>query len=419
MWMELKKSKKNKCAILWIGLLLVWCSTASAQNPTQDMDYWVQIDDLKNDLAQIEKTMMDLPDVVNPSELRVCLRDNKYALVHKAGKDRDAAILIQDKLSQHLKSKFSTSVVQYDPAQCFYTAYIFNKNNQVKFAKPSASVKKKDPTQPEVHIHPDFQRGASPKKETTNRAEVVMDSMVQVLPEVSIQVFLSNLDINRITCMGDRPVKDIVYSAEKGVTTKINGSNAFIKLQMHQASPSAVPEVIDEPVELYVVCGNDNDVYTLIGIPKKIPAQWVQLISKTGNIKKNLTLFEGKDFERKLITFMRQAWTEDFPDSYTVKDINCQIFPPDFGWLDIALKRRVSIEGEGFILKEFIMRLNPDAGIITKEIQEKDFLVPDISSNPLAMTLDSMTLKKDTITRLFVVERSVNDSGVNISRTKN
>ena len=94
---------------------------------------------------------------------------------------------------------------------------------------------------------------------------------------------------------------------------------------------------------------------------------------------------------------MRQAWTEDYPDSYTVEDINCQIFPADFGWLDIALKRRVSIEGEGFILKEFIMRLNPDAGIITKEIQEKDFLVPDISSNPLAMTLDSMTLEKDTL----------------------
>ena len=310
-------------------------------------------------------------------------------------------------------------MVQYDHSQCFYTAYIFNKDNQLKFVKPSSPVKKVNPPKPVIHIHPDFQRGASPKKETPSSATVVTDAMVQVMPEVSSQVFLSNLDINRITCMGDRPVKDIVYSAEKGVTTKINGSNAFIKLQMHQASPSAVPEVIDEPVELYVVCGNDNDVYTLIGIPKKIPAQWVQLISKTGNIKKNLTLFEGKDFERKLITFMRQAWTEEYPDSYTVEDINCQIFPADFGWLDIAVRRRVSVEGEGFVIKEYIMRLNPDAGIITKEIQEKDFLVPDISSNPLAMTLDSMTLKKDTVTRLFVVERSGNGPGINISGPKN
>ena len=286
MWMELKKSKKNKCILFWIALSLGCCLAASAQDPSNNMYYWLQIDDLKNDLAQIEQTMMDFPYAVTPSELRVCMINNKYALVYMAGKDPDAAILIQEKLVQHLKGKFPTSVVQYDHSQCFYTAYMFNKNNQAKFTKPSPPVKKKNPQKPVVHIHPDFQRATSPKKEATTMAKVVTDAMVQVLPEVSSQVFLSNLDINRITCMGDRPVKDIVYSAEKGVTTKINGSNAFIKLQMHQASPSAVPEVIDEPVELYVVCGNDNDVYTLIGVPKKIPAQWVQLVSKTGKHQK-------------------------------------------------------------------------------------------------------------------------------------
>ena len=88
MWMELKKSKKNKRMLFWIVLSLAWCFIASAQNPSQDIYYWVQIDDFKNDLAQIEKTLMDLPDAVLPSELRVCMQDNKYALVHRAAKIR-------------------------------------------------------------------------------------------------------------------------------------------------------------------------------------------------------------------------------------------------------------------------------------------------------------------------------------------
>ena len=420
MLMELKKSKKNKISTFLIGLSLVWCLSASAETPARNMDYWVQIDELKNDLAMIEKIVADLPDAVLQSELRICMADNQYALVYKAGKDSDAAALIQDKLSQHLKNKILTSVVPYDHSQCFYTAYMFNQKNKVKAIKPVSPTKKKNTAKSAVHLYPDLKKGATDTlNQATKSTTTIANATSQVLPEVASQVNLSNLDINRITCMGDRPVKDIIFSAEKGITTKINGSNAFIKLQLHQTSPGAVAEVIDNPVELYVVCGNENDVYTLIGVPKKIPAQWIQLVSKTGNIKKNLALFEGKDFEKKIVTFMRQAWTQDYPDSYTVKNINVQIIIAEQKWLDINLQRIVNIDGEGFILKEYLIRLNPDSGITTKQVREKDFLLPQISSSPLAITLDSLSLEKNVVTRLFVVERSGNDHGIHIGGTKN
>ena len=391
-----------------------------AENPVKDMYYWVQIDEPKDDLAQIEQSLIDMPEGIARNELRICMDGNKYALVHIAANDPDTASLIQEKVSQHLKNKVSTKVVQYDHAQCFYTAYMLHKDNRAKMPVPAKQTLKATPPKPAVHIYPDIQRPNKNAKDKnpTDRATIVANAMVQVLPEVSTQVYLSNLDINRITCMGDRPVKDIVYSAEKGITTKINGSNAFIKLQMHQALPSAVPEVIDDPVELYVVCGSGNDVYTLIGIPKKIPAQWVQLVSKTGNIKKNLELFEGKDFEKKIITFIRQAWTEDFPDSYTVRNINRPMAVQGLEWAGIILRRIVDIEGEGFILKEYILRLNPTAGVDLKNVLEKEFLRPEISENPLAITLDALTLKKYFPTRLFVVEKFDSGHGIGIGGSK-
>ena len=87
--------------------------------------------------------------------------------------------------------------------------------------------------------------------------------------------------------MGGRLMRNVVLSTEKGVTSKSDGSNAFIKFKIKKNSVTGDMSYIKEPVELYVMCGSEGDTYTLIGQPKNITAQTVQLVSNKPNIRKN------------------------------------------------------------------------------------------------------------------------------------
>lgn len=177
--------------------------------------------------------------------------------------------------------------------------------------------------------------------------------------------------------------------------------------------------MIEDPVELYVVCGNENEVYTLIGVPKKIPAQWVQLASKAGSIKKNQALFEGKAFEKKIITLIKHAWKETYPDSYAIENVQRPVTVKGLEWLDISLRRVVTVEGEGFVIKEYALLINSELAEDERKVLEKQFIAARITDNPLAISLDSLTIKKDAPTRLFVIERSVSESGIGIGNQAN
>ncbi len=410
MSMELKRSKTNNLLLLCFILLLMASHAAGAEKKENDTHYWVQIGALNNDLASIQKTMASLPDGIEKDALRICMAQNGYALVHTGATDTDTAYMVMEKLSQQLDKKMPTRLATFDPDKCFSTGYFLPKPSIRNQEKPDsgASGKKSNINTP-VHIYPDtgmFKKEDQKVPENTDSISVLSNSMVKVLPEAATQVYLSNLDINRVTCMGDRPIKDVVYSSEKGITAKINGSNAFIKLQIRPGSPLSKAEVIEDPVELYVVCGNENDVYTLIGIPKKIPAQWVQLISKAGNIKKNLALFEGKAFEKKIVTLIKDAWKESYPDSFVTQNLHRPVTVQGLEWMDITLRRIVVVEGEGFVIKEYALLLSDGAAENERNVLEKQFILPRISENPLAISLDALVINKKSPTRLFVIEKS-------------
>ena len=425
MSMASRKSRKSKTRLIWVLLALLAPVYAVADQQGGQNLYWIRIGDKQDNLTAVHDLMAGLSGDIEKDDLRICMDQNDYVLVHTGAADPDAAFLIKEKVSQHLGAKVPAAIVHYDPAQCFSTAHFLKKAAE-KTSPPMPLPAKKQPktpkSPPSVHIYPDITR--QPRKEggkaeTTDHATVLSKSMVQVLPELSTQVYLSNLDINRITCMGNRPVKDVIYSAEKGVTAKINGSNAFIKLQMHQDNRSVKPETVDDPVELYVVCGTTGDVYTLIGIPRKIPAQWIRLVSKTGDIQRNLSLFEGKDFEKRIVTLIRQAWTQAYPDTYAIEEIDRHLTIEGMVWLDITLRRIVDIDGEGFRIKEYALLLSDTTAEQQRSIHEKQFVLPRLSENPLAITLDGLTVLKESPTRLFIVERSDREPHIGISGPTN
>jgi conjugal transfer pilus assembly protein TraK len=217
------------------------------------------------------------------------------------------------------------------------------------------------------------------------------------MPEVAQSIELSNSDVNRITCQGE--IKDVVYSREKGISVKFSGKDAFVKFRTGLKDGKTTYSTT--PSEIFVVCG--DNVYSLIAITKRIPARSVRLSpGKMENVRKNSLLLGALPFEKKVLAAIRSLYTEEIPDSFTVST------PPNkridlFRDLDLTLAKIAVVEGEGIQVKEYrgtIAGTNKDR----IELGEKDFLRNEISTDPIAVSLDRIILKKGEILRVFVVE---------------
>jgi conjugal transfer pilus assembly protein TraK len=222
------------------------------------------------------------------------------------------------------------------------------------------------------------------------------EGAVTVMPEVAQPVELSSSDVNRITCQGE--IKDVVYSREKGITVKFSGRDAFVKFRTGLKDGKTTYSTT--PSEIFVVCG--DNVYSLIAVPKRIPARSIRLSpGKTENIRKNRSLFGALPFEKKILLAIRSLYTEEIPESFTVSTPNKRI--DLFRDLDLVLARVAVVEGEGIQVKEYrgtIAGANKDR----IELGEKDLLRNEISTDPIAVSLDRLILKKGEILRVFVVE---------------
>lgn len=225
-------------------------------------------------------------------------------------------------------------------------------------------------------------------------------SMTQrVSPEVATQVRVSNSDINRVVCPGE--MKDAVYSEEKGLTVNLSGKNAFVKFlvvrkdgkEMYSSTPS----------ELYFVC--DGQVYTMIAMPSRIPAQIIQLVpGRAGTAKKNGEVYGELPFEKKVIAIVKKVYTNDVPDSFTKTVVSRRM--DVFRDLEVVLRSTYAVEGEGLRVKELEVRIPPGSTVESISFRESDFLRTDVSLHPVAVSVESMTLKKGETSRVFVVERS-------------
>jgi len=219
---------------------------------------------------------------------------------------------------------------------------------------------------------------------------------VTIMPEVAQPVELSNSDVNRITCQGE--IKDVVYSKEKGISVKFSGKDAFVKFRTGLKDGKTTYSTT--PSEIFVVCG--DNVYSLIAIPKRIPARSVRLSpGKMENVRKNRSLLGALPFEKKVLAAIRSLYTEEIPDSFTVSTPNKRI--DLFRDLDLTLARIAVVEDEGIQVKEYRGTIaGANKGRI--ELGEKDFLRNEISTDPIAVSLDRLVLKKGEILRVFVVE---------------
>lgn len=217
-----------------------------------------------------------------------------------------------------------------------------------------------------------------------------------ILPEVATKVRLSNTDVNRLVC--PEGIKDVVFSQEKGVKVKISDGNAFIKFQVIKKGAEMI--YTEVPSEFYVVCG--GDVYSLIGMPQRIPAQTVGLSSgKKQKVQQNLAIFSGMPLEKKVLTLIRQTFTDQIPESYLIRTVGRQM--DHFPALWMSLKREIVVEGEGLAVREYLVSLKD--GMEQARLSEEKFLRSELTNRPLAIAVDELLLRKGAQARVFIVER--------------
>jgi len=220
----------------------------------------------------------------------------------------------------------------------------------------------------------------------------------RVTPEGTIQVPLSNSDVNRIICPAE--IKDVVYSKEKGMTVKLSDTNAFVKFLVMKKDGRDL--YTSSPSELYVACG--DAIYTLIALPKRIPAQTVQLVpGKVDSMKKNMALFGEMPFEKKVVAIIKKLSTDSPLDTFTVEMVNKPFAA--FKDLDLVLYQVVAIDGEGLRVKEYRARIRNGSRSAAMYLREKDFLRADLAEQAVAVSIDVMNLKKGETARVFIVER--------------
>lgn len=223
-----------------------------------------------------------------------------------------------------------------------------------------------------------------------------------VLPESSTGIRLSSSDINRISCPND--IREVLTSTEKGVTIKITGKDAFVKFKVIKKGDKF--SYSSTPTELYVVCG--DKVFSMVAFPQRVPSQTIRLTSgQEKKIKENLSLYAGLPFEKKVLKAIREVYTENIPDSYTISKKEKRFFT--FREILLTLKRTVDIEGEGLRIKEYEVSLRGETPEF--KMNEKMFLRTALVDNPIAVSLERHVLRTGDSSRVFVVEQRAEKQG--------
>jgi len=218
-------------------------------------------------------------------------------------------------------------------------------------------------------------------------------------PEVLTPVDVSNRDVNRIICTDT--VQDVVYSKEKPLELKVIERNVFVKFLIRK---EGVKEVYyTQKIDMHVICG--DSIYDILMIPKDITSQTILLKNTASKVKKNLSSFKGMAHEAKLIRLLRIAYTEEFSDGFTVTDLTGnKEFEPyvDYSDIDLRARRRVTVEGTGLILTEYVVTAGKPI-----ELRETDFL--GLSKKPCLIALEQNKLPSGGSARLFIIDSAAGE----------
>jgi hypothetical protein len=208
---------------------------------------------------------------------------------------------------------------------------------------------------------------------------------------------ISKGDTNRLLCSnGDFGKK--VYSKDKEFTVEATGNNAFVKLSPVVTTSDGT--VVDTKIndfsrDLYIEC--NNELYSLILVPKDITAQTIVLKDDYNkpkeNNNKNVVEYEkSRDYEQTLLNLIEKGYKEIAPDGYEIDVINKSFR----NYEEVTITHRKDYIGSKYKVSEFLLKLNQGM-----ELTENMFIA-DLQ-NPLAIALTELVGRKGDEIRLIAV----------------
>jgi len=224
--------------------------------------------------------------------------------------------------------------------------------------------------------------------------KVVDGVYYKITPEKMYFVRLSGIDINRIVCPTE--VENVIYSEEKGIKVSIYGRNVFIKYLMHKVGDEI--EISRTPVDIYIICG--RKVYSMIAIPERIPGVLVYLEDKEAELRSRIEGIKGTYIENRIIEIVRSVFSGKPVEGASLKlldrDINV------YNELSIKEKAIYDLDFEGLRIRYFEITSRSDKDL---RLTERQFLHSRITVNPIALSLEKLTLKPGEKTSLIIIER--------------
>ncbi|MFZ2634204.1 MAG: type-F conjugative transfer system secretin TraK [Desulfosalsimonadaceae bacterium] len=334
-----------------------------------------------------------LPEI--KGKAMICANDGGYNVIYGSFNSQTEAT----KEAQRLKDgKYVwIEISSFDPFNCI-APNVLNSIPQKNlppresfvFPERDFSQKKATPPPPDP---PKKQAQINPAPET---------STILAYPETVIKCNLSNRYINRIVAPGNKVIKDLIIQKGTGIEVKIEGKNGFITFLKKQDPLSEEIKFQTSPVEIYAVVEPDI-IYTIIGQPKDMIAQTVELVWAKNEIEKNLKFFAGLPLEKKIVKMIKTTMANEIPDSFSQTKVGKQI--DILKSVNIYFNRLIVAEGEGLILKEYIVSLKQTAEKDQIPVKEQHFLLPELTKKPIGITIEDFTLTKKQSTRVFIVER--------------
>jgi len=334
-----------------------------------------------------------LPEI--KGKVMICASDGVYNVIYGSFNTQTEAM----KEAQRLKDgKYVwIEISSFDPSECILPDVLNsipqkNLPPRESFVFPQREFSRKKVTPPPPDP-PKKQAQINPAPET---------STILAYPETVIKCDLSNRFINRIVAPGNKVIKDLIIQKGTGIEVKIEGKNGYITFLKKQDPLSEEIKFQTSPVEIYAVVEPDI-IYTIIGQPKDMIAQTVELVWAKNEIEKNLKFFAGLPLEKKIVKMIKTTMANEIPDSFSQTKVGKQI--DILKSVNIYFNRLIVAEGEGLILKEYIVSLKQTAEKDQIPVKEQHFLLPELTKKPIGITIEDFTLTKKQSTRVFIVER--------------
>lgn len=224
-------------------------------------------------------------------------------------------------------------------------------------------------------------------KSFKNTPQIVEDEDYQAV-EVSLK------DVTRIVCFTN--ITRTVYSKEKGIEIKTVDKNAFIKnLPKEIIEPSSGRIAIEydsRPKEVYIVCGDKT--FSLLLIPKDIPANTIYLKSSYVDKEKAFSFEKSGDYENMILKLIRSAYLEDILEGYDVEDIGKVVRE----YQEVRMVHKRNYTGIMFQVQEYVL-------IARKELNINEITLLEAVSprNPLAVSIVSPVMRPNEQSRFFIV----------------